>query len=141
MKITLERLNNAVHLKATNEEGNSIEMDGAPSIGGEGKGPRPMQVLLMSLAGCSSMDVLSILKKMREDITDFKVEVNGERAEDQVPAIFTNIHVTYLVTGHGLNSSNVEKACRLSMEKYCSVTRQLEATAKITWSYEIRKAA
>jgi putative redox protein len=140
MKITMNRLNNAVHLKATNEEGNSIEMDGSPEIGGEGKGPRPMQVLLMSLAGCSSMDVLSILKKMREDVTDYKVEVSGDREEGVVPSIFTNIHVHYILTGQNLNKANVEKAVRLSMEKYCSVTRQIEPTAKITYSSEVLEA-
>jgi putative redox protein len=137
MKITLDRLNQGVHLRATNEEGNSIEMDGSPEIGGEGKGPRPMQVLLMSLAGCSSMDVLSILKKMREQVSDYKVEVNGDRAEGVVPSIFTQIHVHYIISGHQLNPANVEKAIRLSMEKYCSVTRQIEPTAKITYSSEI----
>lgn len=137
MKITLNRLNDAVHLRATNEEGNSIDMDGSPEIGGIGNGARPMQVLLMSLAGCSSMDVLSILKKMRENVTDYKVEVNGDREEGVVPSIFKEIHVHYIITGKDLNPANVEKAIKLSMEKYCSVTRQLEPTAKITHSHEV----
>jgi putative redox protein len=140
MKITINRLNEAVHLRATNEEGNSMEMDGSPEIGGECKGPRPMQVLLMSLAGCSSMDVLSILKKMREAVTDYKVEVTGDREEGVVPSIFTNIHVHYIISGTGLSTANVEKAIRLSMEKYCSVTRQIEPTAKITYSSEVLEA-
>jgi putative redox protein len=99
-----------------------------------------MQVLLMSLAGCSSMDVLSILKKMREAVTDYKVEVTGDREEGVVPSIFTNIHVHYIISGTGLSTANVEKAIRLSMEKYCSVTRQIEPTAKITYSSEVLEA-
>jgi len=136
MKIRIDRLNNAVHLKASNEEGLSLEMDGSPEIGGEGLGPRPMQVLLMSLAGCSSMDVLSMLSKMREDIRDYHVEVTGERDQNAVPAVFTNIHVHYILEGQ-LNPKNVEKAIKLSMEKYCSVTKMLEKAATITYSHEI----
>jgi putative redox protein len=136
MKITLNRINDAVHLKAVNEEGNYIEMDGSPEIGGEGKGPRPMQVLLMSLAGCSSMDVLSILKKMREPLEDYSVEIEGEREPEAVLAVFTKIHVHYILKGN-LKEENVAKAIKLSMEKYCSVSKMLEKTAEITYSHEI----
>lgn len=136
MKITLNRINDAVHLKAVNEDGNFIEMDGSPEIGGEGKGPRPMQVLLMSLAGCSSMDVLSMLKKMREPLEDYKVEIEGEREPDAVPAVFTKIHVHYILKGK-LKEENVSKAIKLSMEKYCSVSKMLEKTAEITYSHVI----
>lgn len=136
MKVTLNRINDAVHLKAVNEDGNYIEMDGSPEIGGEGKGPRPMQVLLMSLAGCSSMDVLSMLKKMREPLEDYTVEIEGEREKDAVPAVFTKIHVHYILKGN-LKEENVAKAIKLSMEKYCSVSKMLEKTAEITYSHEI----
>jgi putative redox protein len=88
MKIVINRINQAVHLKAVNESGQYIDMDGSPGIGGEELGMRPMEVLLSSLAGCSSMDVLSILKKMREDIQDYQVEITGERNPDEVPSIF-----------------------------------------------------
>jgi putative redox protein len=111
-------------------------MDGSPEIGGTGNGARPMQVLLMSLGGCSSMDVLSILKKMRENVEDYKVEINGERREGEVPAVFTKIHVHYILKGK-LNENNVNKAINLSMEKYCSVTKMLEPTVEITHSFEI----
>jgi putative redox protein len=136
MKVNIERVNDAVHLKATNDEGNFIMMDGSPEIGGTGNGARPMQVLLMSLGGCSSMDVLSILKKMRENVEDYKVEINGERREGEVPAVFTKIHVHYILKGK-LNENNVNKAINLSMEKYCSVTKMLEPTVEITHSFEI----
>ena len=136
MKVNIERVNDAVQLKATNDEGNIVLMDGSPEIGGTGNGARPMQVLLMSLGGCSSMDVLSILKKMRENVEDYKVEINGERKEGEVPAVFTKIHVHYILKGK-LNENNVNKAINLSMEKYCSVTKMLEPTVEITHSFEI----
>ncbi len=136
MKVFIRRLNDAVHLQASNEEGLTMEMDGSPEIGGEGKGPRPMQVLLMSLAGCSSMDVLSILQKMRENVEDYQVEVSGEREEGAVPAVFTKINVHFILKGN-LKEDNVAKAIRLSMEKYCSVSKMLEKTAEITYSHAI----
>lgn len=136
MKIVVERINEAVHLKATNSAGISFNMDGSPEIGGEDLGMRPMEVLLSSLAGCTSMDVLSILKKMREDIQDYKVEITGERDTTQVPAIFKSIHVHFILKGN-LNEKNVEKAVTLSMEKYCSVSKMLEKSAEITHSFAI----
>jgi putative redox protein len=137
MKIIINRVNQAVHLKAVNESGQSIDMDGSPGIGGEELGMRPMEVLLSSLAGCSSMDVLSILKKMREDIQDYQVEITGERDPDEVPSIFKKIHVHFILQGN-LNTKNVEKAVSLSMEKYCSVSKMLEKSAEITHSFEIQ---
>lgn len=136
MKVVIERINQAVNLKATNEGGQSLMMDGSPQIGGEDLGMRPMEVLLSSLAGCSSMDVLSILKKMREDVQDYKVEITGERDTEQVPAVFKTIHVHFILKGN-LNEKNVEKAISLSMEKYCSVSKMLEKSADITHSYAI----
>lgn len=139
MKIVVERINQAVNLKATNSAGVSFNMDGSPEIGGENLGMRPMEVLLSSLAGCSSMDVLSMLKKMREDIQDYKVEITGERDTNEVPAVFKTIHVHFILKGK-LNEKNVEKAIVLSMEKYCSVTKMLEKAATITHSYAIEEA-
>ena len=136
MKIVISRTNQAVHLNAVNERGVSFDMDGSPEIGGEELGMRPMEVLLSSLAGCSSMDVLSILKKMREDVQDYQVEITGERDTEQVPSIFNKIHVHFVLKGD-LNIKNVEKAITLSMEKYCSVSKMLEKSADITHSFEI----
>lgn len=137
MKIVINRINQAVHLKAVNESRQTIDMDGSPGIGGEDLGMRPMEVLLSSLAGCSSMDVLSILKKMREDVQDYQVEITGERDIDQVPSIFNKIHLHFILKGD-LNTKNVEKAIALSMEKYCSVSKMLEKSAEITHSFEIK---
>lgn len=137
MKITLKRLNDNYYMEAENEDGNTIRMDGSPAIGGENLGARPMQVLLMSLAGCSSIDVISILKKMKQEVTDYHVEVDAEREADVVPSLFTNIHLKYTLKGQNLEESKVRRAIELSADKYCSVSKILEPTARITWSYEI----
>ncbi|MBI1288729.1 MAG: OsmC family peroxiredoxin [Flavobacteriales bacterium] len=138
MKITLKRLNDNYHMQAQNEDGNTIQMDGSPAIGGENLGARPMQVLLMSLAGCTSIDVISILKKMKQEVADYHVEVDAEREADVVPSLFTNIHIKYILKGNNLEESKVRRAIELSADKYCSVSKILEPTAKITWSYEIK---
>ena len=135
MQVEIERVNNAVHLEAKNEEGIVVQMDGSPDIGGHGLGARPMQLVLMSMGGCTSMDVLSILQKMREEVKSYKVIVNADRA-DEHPMVFTKIHVHYILEGY-LKKENVEKAINLSMDKYCSVTHMLNKTADITHSFEI----
>jgi putative redox protein len=135
MKIELERINDAVYLEARNDAGNKVFMDGSPDIGGQNLGARPMEVILMALAGCTSMDMLSMLKKMREEIKSYKVTVNAERAEED-PKVFTKIHVHYILQG-SLNEKNVERAIQLSMDKYCSVTQMLNKTVEITHSFEI----
>jgi putative redox protein len=135
MKIEIERVNEHVHLQAKNEQGITVDMDGSPEIGGENLGARPMQMILMALGGCTSMDMLSILKKMREDVKGYKVNVEAERATEH-PMVFTKIHIHYILEGN-LKKENVEKAIALSMDKYCSVTHMLNKTADITHSYEI----
>ncbi len=137
MKIEIERVNEHVHLQAKNEQGITVDMDGSPEIGGENLGARPMQMILMALGGCTSMDMLSILKKMREDVKGYKVNVEAERATEH-PMVFTKIHIHYILEGN-LKKENVEKAISLSMYKYCSVTHMLNKTADITHSYEILK--
>lgn len=135
MHITLQRLNDAVHFEAKNDDGNTLHLDGSPEVGGEGKGVRPMQALLMSLAGCSSIDVVSLLKKMRQPLEDMRVEVNGERV-DAVPAVFEKIHLRFFLKGE-LDEEKAKKAIGMSVEKYCSVAKMLDKTAEITWSYVI----
>ena len=135
MHITLQRLNDAVHFEAKNESGNTIHLDGSPDIGGEGRGVRPMQALLMSLAGCSSMDVVSLLKKMRQPLEDMRVEVLGERV-DEIPAVFKKIHLQFFLKGD-LDEDKARKAIGMSVEKYCSVARMLDKTAEISWGLEL----
>lgn len=135
MKIALKRVNEKVHLQAVNEQGVFVDMDGSPDIGGENLGARPMQLILMGLGGCTSMDVLSMLQKMREEVKSYDVVVEAERAADH-PMVFTKIHVHYTLEGN-LKKENVERAINLSMEKYCSVTHMLNKTAVITHDFEI----
>ena len=138
MKIELRRLNKAVHFECVNEEGLSVQTDGSPEIGGEGKGVRPMQMLLMSMAACSSIDVVTLLTKMRNAPDDIRVEVDGERVAGEVPAVFRKIHLKYFLSDN-VKRENGEKAIGLSVEKYCSVAAMLSTTAEITWSLEMFK--
>jgi putative redox protein len=135
--IHLHRLNDAFHLEATNESGNTLQMDGSPEIGGENKGMRPMQVLLAALGGCSSIDVINILKKQRQVVETYDVAVSGDRVKEGDVSIYRTIHLHFKLSGKKLNPEKVANAIKLSMEKYCSVTKTLEPTATITTSFEI----
>lgn len=139
MNIKLHRKNNAVHLEAVNESGNTVQLDGSPKIGGENKGARPMELIIMGLGGCSTMDVISILQKQKQEITDYSVDIHAERDEENIPSLFTNIHVKFIITGK-VDLKKAEKAVQLSMDKYCSVTKILEKTANITHSVEVIEA-
>ncbi len=118
--------------------GHALVMDGDPAHGGRGLGVRPMEMLLLGLGGCSGVDVVLILKKGREDITDCAVEISADRAEED-PKIFTRIHLHYVVAGRGLNTVKVERAIKLSAEKYCSASAMLGRVAEITHDFEIRQ--
>ncbi len=137
MRITLERQNKAVHLQATNEDGARIDIDGAPSIGGENKGLRPMQLLLAGLGSCSTMDIISILNKQKQDLQDIRIVVDGEREKEKTPSLFEEIHVHFILSGN-LDEKKVKRAVDLSMNTYCSVSKIIEKTARITYSYEIK---
>ena len=118
------------------DSGHAIVMDGPPEIGGENLGVRPMEMLLLGMAGCTMIDVVSTLKKMREDVVDCQTQVSADRAEEY-PKVFTNIHVHFILRGNQLNPSNVDKAIKLSAEKYCSASIMIGKTATITHDYEI----
>lgn len=136
MRIELKRLDDAFHFEAKNEEGNTMQLDGSPAIGGHDKGVRPMQALLMALGGCSAIDIASILKKQKQIIDDFEISIDGEREQGKEPSLFETIHVIFKLKGN-LEKEKVERAVALSMEKYCSVAKTLEKTAKITYSISI----
>lgn len=136
MKIEVTRQNNKVHFQAKNEQGNIVNMDGSPGIGGEGLGARPMELLLMGLGGCSGIDIVSILEKMKQPLEDFNIVIDGHRQPNTEPSLFENIHVHFILKGK-LDKDKVERAISLSMEKYCSVAKTLEKTAKITWDFEL----
>jgi putative redox protein len=119
--------------------GHSVVIDGPPSGGGENAGIRPMELVLMGLGACTSFDVMTILKKSRQDILDCQTELEAERAEE-VPQVFTRIHVHFVVTGRNLKRKQVERAVNLSAEKYCSASIMLAKTAVITHNFEIIEA-
>ena len=118
------------------ESGHAVLMDGARAVGGRNLGPRPMEMLLLGAGGCTSFDVISILKKGRQDVSDCYVELEAERAETD-PKVFTNIHLHFVVTGKDIKPEAVEKAIKLSAEKYCSASIMLGATAKMTHDFEV----
>ena len=116
-------------------------MDGPPDHGGKNQGARPMETLLIGMGGCSSFDVIHILKKSRQDVIDCIAEIEAERA-DAVPSVFTKIHLHFVVTGNNLKESMVRNAVKLSAEKYCSASIMLaKGGVDITHSYEMRSAA
>lgn len=116
--------------------GHSVVMDGAPEAGGRNLGVRPMEMLLLGLGGCTSFDVISILRKSRQQLVDCEVEIEAERAES-IPKVFTKIHLHFIVSGSDLDQGKVAKAISLSADKYCSASRILEKTAAITHDFEI----
>ncbi len=116
--------------------GHSIVMDGPEEMGGHGTGMRPMELLLLGMGGCTSFDMIQMLKKSRQDIVDCVVEVSAERS-DEVPKVFTDIHVQYTITGHQVKEAHVKRAVELSTEKYCSASIMLGASANITHAFDI----
>ncbi|MBA4145941.1 MAG: osmotically inducible protein OsmC [Cytophaga sp.] len=136
MKIELNRLNDGFWMEAVNEGGNKVQMDASPEAGGHNQGMRPMQLLIAAMGGCSSIDVISILKKQKQDLKDIQITLTAEREKDAVPSLFTEVHAHFKLYGN-LDEDKVKKAVSLSLDKYCSVAKTLEKTAKITYSYEI----
>ena len=118
------------------ESSHAVLMDGAPAAGGRNLGPRPMEMLLLGAGGCTSFDVISILKKSRQAVTDCHVDLEAERAETD-PKVFTKIHMHFVVKGKDIKPEAVEKAIKLSAEKYCSASIMLGATAVVTHDFEV----
>jgi len=116
--------------------GHAVVMDGPPDLGGRDLGIRPMEMILLGTGGCTAFDVVHILKKARQPITDCVVELSAERAETE-PKVFTKIHIHFIVTGRDLPEKQVQRAVSLSAEKYCSATQMLGKVAEITHDYEI----
>lgn len=118
--------------------GHSVVMDGPPEAGGRDLGVRPMEMLLLGMGGCASFDVVSILKKGRQDISDCEVNITAERADSE-PKVFTKINMHFIVSGNQLSEQKVEKAVSLSADKYCSASIMLGKTAEVTHSFEVTK--
>ena len=138
MKVEVDWLGGKA-FEAIADSGHKVIMDASPAVGGENRGSRPMELILMGLGGCSSIDVMMMLEKSRQDVTDCKAVIEAERA-DAVPAVFTRIHVHFIVTGRGLNTKHVERAVKLSAEKYCSVSIMLAKAVVMSHDFEIRES-
>ncbi len=121
------------------ESGHALLMDGPPEAGGRNLGPRPMETVLLGTGACTAFDVVHILKKARQKVTDCVVEIDAERAP-QDPKVFTRIHFHFVVKGEGLKPEQVERAIKLSAEKYCSASIMLGKTASITHGFEVLEA-
>ena len=135
MKARIKWVENAMFV-AESGSGHAVVIDGPPDGGGRNMGMRPMEMLLMGTGACSAYDVLLILRKGRHPVTDCVCEVSAERA-DAVPAVFTKIHLHFIVTGQALKENVVKRAVELSAEKYCSASIMLGKTAEISHDYEI----
>lgn len=121
------------------ESGHAIVMDGPPELGGNNMGVRPMEMLLLGMGGCTSIDVMQMLQKSRQNITDCVAEISAERV-DTIPKVFSKIHVHFVVTGKELKESAVARAVKLSAEKYCSASIMLEKAVEISHDFEIVEA-
>jgi putative redox protein len=139
MQVRLKWVGGAAFVGET-AQGHKVVIDGPPEGGGRELGPRPMEMLLLGLGACTSYDVVSILRKARQEVLDCRVELKAVRA-DEPPKVFTTIHVHFIVIGSGLQEKQVERAIRLSAEKYCSASIMLGKTAEITHSWEVQEAA
>ncbi len=135
MKARIKWVENATFLGESGS-GHAVVMDGPPDLGGRNLGARPMEMLLLGMGGCTAFDVVHILKKARQPISDCVAELSAERAETD-PKIFTKIHVHFVVSGSGLKEAQVKRAVELSAEKYCSASIMLGKVAEVTHDFEI----
>ncbi|HWY11472.1 MAG TPA: OsmC family protein [Bacteroidia bacterium] len=136
MKISVKRTDDDFAMEAVNEDGNVLNMDSAVNIGGHATGFRPMQLLLAAVGGCSAIDVILILKKQKQNIEEFDVEVEGEREKIEDYSLFRNITLHFKIKGE-VDPDKAERAVKLSIEKYCSVSKTLEPTAKINYKVTV----
>ncbi len=136
MKVILNRVDENFHFEGTGASSVPVNIDGSVKIGGSNSGARPMELILMGLGSCGAMDIISILKKQKQNLKDFKILINGERDYNQTPAVFTSINIEFQLFGD-LDFNKVEKAVNLSMQKYCSATAMLENSVNISYSFKI----
>ncbi len=136
MKIVIKRTDDDFAMEAKNEDGNIINMDGPPNLGGHNSGFRPTQLLLAAVGGCSAIDVVMILKKQKQRIDSFEIEVDGEKEAVEEYSLFRNIVIHFKLKGE-IELEKAERAVQLSIDKYCSVSKTLEPTAKITYKVSV----
>lgn len=138
MKATVT-LEENVHFTGIADSGHVVHMDGPPEFGGENRGTRPMEMMLLGLGGCTSFDVVDILRKGRQDVTACEAEIQAERADSE-PKVFTSIHIHFKISGRGINPKKVERAIDLTAEKYCSASIMLaRGGVTVTHDYEIHE--
>jgi putative redox protein len=137
LKVRVKWIEQVTFLVET-DSGHAIVMDGAPEGGGRNLGPRPMETMLAGTGGCTAYDVVAILRKARQNVTDCVVEVDADRAL-QDPKVFTRIHFHFIVTGQKIDAKHVERAIELSATKYCAASIMLAKTAEVTHDFEIRE--
>ncbi|MDB5130981.1 MAG: hypothetical protein JWR02_730 [Mucilaginibacter sp.] len=139
-KIELSRVSGDFGFEATDENNHTVQMDSSPESGGRNFGVRPMQMLLMGLGGCSAIDVLTILKKQRQDVKDYKMIINGDREKGKEPSLWQDVNIEFHLYGD-IDKDKAAKAVELSLDKYCSVSATLkEAGAKIAWKVFVHPA-
>ncbi len=135
-RVTLRRTDGAYHFVGRNAAGKEVHFDTGPVEGGSGQGAGPMQTVAMALGACSAIDVVNMLRKARQDLAGFDVDVEYERAKDRIPAVFTDLHVHYSLEGD-VDPDKARRAVELSITKYCSVSKMLSETATITFSFSV----
>lgn len=136
MKVIIKRTDDDFAMEAKNEDGNIITIDGPPNLGGHNSGFRPTQLLLAAVGGCSAIDVVMILKKQKQRIDSFEIEVDGEKEAVEEYSLFRNIVIHFKLKGE-IELEKAERAVQLSIDKYCSVSKTLEPTAKITYKVSV----
>ena len=136
MEINLIRKSGKFNFEAKNESGFSVELDAKPAIGGEGKGFRPMEMMLVGLGGCSGIDMVNMLIKQKEPLNDVKINIKATRKDEEMPPIFDVIDIHFYLFGE-LNTAKVERALQMTFDKYCSVANILSRSATINFTYTI----
>ncbi len=135
MQVRIKWLGKRV-FEAETGSGHTLTMDGPPDHGGQNLAARPMEMVLVGLGGCSAFDVVEILEKSRQNVQECQIKVDAERA-NEIPAVFTKVHMHFMVAGEGLNEKHVKRAVELSVDKYCSVAKMLRPDVEITFDYEM----
>jgi putative redox protein len=132
-------LDSGISFRGRTGTGHQLILDAPEEAGGENRGPRPVELVLLGLAGCTGMDVISILRKMRQDVTGYEVQVRGDERAPDHPKVFTRVTVEHIVRGRALTEASVARAVELSATRYCPVSAMLGATAQVTHTYRIEE--
>ncbi|MBV7531981.1 OsmC family protein [Chitinophaga sp. sic0106] len=137
MKIALQRIDDGFNMEAVDENGHKVLMDSSVENGGKNNGVRPMQMIIMGLGGCSAIDIVMILKKQRQEVTDFRIEVEADREKGKEPSLWENAHLVFHLSGN-IDADKAARAVELSMNKYCSVAETLrKGGTRLTWEVKL----